>query len=385
MRILLFGDASGFHATLAKGLKALGHEVVVASHGSYWMDTPRDIDLRRGNGKIGGAILWARISTILSRHLKGYDIVAITNPVLVEQRPNRCKVLFDRLKRDNGAVVLTALGTDTPYVEMCVDPSHPLRYNEWRLPDGSPSPYAVEHPEILQAWLRDPLRDLCRHVYDHVDGVVTALYEYHLSASRWLPASKLAYGGIPVEINKQGAWAPSPAHTKKGSSSPSPARKITLFLGRHRSRIAEKGTDRLEWVVREVNRLRPDKTQVQVVENVPFEQYSRMLADADIVFDQLYSYTPATNALMAMARGQLAVSGGEPEYYQFIGHEGVKPIVNIIPGREQDTVNQLVKLIDSPNDLYDLRVASREFVEAHNSLDVVARRFATSYENILNE
>ncbi len=369
MRILLFGDASGFHATLAIGLRALGHDVTVASHGSYWMDTPRDIDLRRRSGKLGGAILWTRLRTTLSHRLKGYDIVAITNPVLVEQRPHRCRELFDWLKRHNRRIVLTALGTDTPYVEMCVDPAKPLRYNEWRLPDGSPSPYALEHPEILQAWLQDPLRDLCSHVYDNVDGVISALYEYHIAASRCLPAEKLAYGGIPIQT--------------KAVTPPSTSTPITLFLGRHRSRVAEKGTDRLEWVAREVNRLRPDKTRVQIVENLPFAEYTNLLGQADIVFDQLYSYTPATNALMAMARGQITVSGGEPEYYDFIGHEGVKPIVNIIPGCEQETVAQLVKLIDSPQDLYDLRVASPQFVEAHNSVEVVAKRFETFYQSLL--
>ncbi|MCC8177310.1 MAG: glycosyltransferase family 1 protein [Bacteroidales bacterium] len=373
MRILLFGDASGFHATLAIGLRALGHDVTVASHGSYWMNTPRDIDLRRHPGKIGGAILWTRLRTVQSRRLKGYDIVAITNPVLVEQRPHRCKQLFDWLKRNNGKVVLTALGTDTPYVEMCVDPSLPLRYNEWRLPDGSPSPYALEHPEILQAWLNDPLRDLCRHVYHRVDGVISALYEYHVAASRWITPEKLAYGGIPIAATSlSGGWKSAP-----------PRVDTTLFLGRHRSRVVEKGTDRLEWVAREVNRLRPDKTRVQIVENLPFEQYTELLNQADIVFDQLYSYTPATNALMAMARGQLAVSGGEPEYYRFIGHEGVKPIINIVPGREQETVDRLVHLIDHPQDLHDLRVAGRQFVEVHNSLAVVARRFDRFYQSIM--
>ena len=33
MRILLLGEYSNVHATLAKGLKALGHEVVLASDG----------------------------------------------------------------------------------------------------------------------------------------------------------------------------------------------------------------------------------------------------------------------------------------------------------------------------------------------------------------
>ena len=47
MRILLIGEYSNVHNTLAKGLQALGHDCVVASDGDHWKNYPRDIDLRR--------------------------------------------------------------------------------------------------------------------------------------------------------------------------------------------------------------------------------------------------------------------------------------------------------------------------------------------------
>lgn len=36
MRILLLGEFSAFHKNLKEGLVALGHEVVLASHGDGW-------------------------------------------------------------------------------------------------------------------------------------------------------------------------------------------------------------------------------------------------------------------------------------------------------------------------------------------------------------
>ena len=47
MKILLLGDYSNVHNTLAEGLKALGHDCVVASNGDHWKNYPRDIDLKR--------------------------------------------------------------------------------------------------------------------------------------------------------------------------------------------------------------------------------------------------------------------------------------------------------------------------------------------------
>ena len=45
MRILLLGEYSGLHCSLADGLRALGHEVCVASDGCGWKNYPRDIAL----------------------------------------------------------------------------------------------------------------------------------------------------------------------------------------------------------------------------------------------------------------------------------------------------------------------------------------------------
>lgn len=47
MKILLLGEYSNVHATLADGLRRLGHEVTVASNGDFWKDYPRDIDFSR--------------------------------------------------------------------------------------------------------------------------------------------------------------------------------------------------------------------------------------------------------------------------------------------------------------------------------------------------
>ena len=54
MKILLFGEYSNVHWTLAEGLRTLGHEVTVVSNGDFWKDYPRDIDLTRKPTRLGG-------------------------------------------------------------------------------------------------------------------------------------------------------------------------------------------------------------------------------------------------------------------------------------------------------------------------------------------
>lgn len=82
MKILLIGEYSNVHATLAKGLRKLGHMVTVVSNGDFWKDYPRDIDVSRGNGKLSGIQLLIKIISLLPQ-LKGYDIVQLINPLFL--------------------------------------------------------------------------------------------------------------------------------------------------------------------------------------------------------------------------------------------------------------------------------------------------------------
>lgn len=370
MRILLMGDASNCHRTLATGLRRLGHEVTVASDGTMWMDTERDIDiLRRGAGKLGGLELWLRLKYRLHRQLRGYDVVAISNPVFLRLRPEKCRWIFDRLRRENGAVFLTALGTDTPYVEECVDPASVLKYSEFRH-YGELSPYAMEHPEIETNWMKNPLRGLCKHVYDSVDGAVAVLYEYYVSERRALGAEKCAYGGIPIDTE-----AIRPIEL------PERPEKVRIFLGRHNYRMSIKGTDRFEVAARRAIERHPGRAELVIVENRPYKEYLELLRSAHVVLDQAYSYTPATNALLAMAYGQCAVSGGEPEFYDFIGEMENRPVFNS-PVDVEGMTELLERIITMPDGaLRERGRRSREFVEKHNSAEVVAGRFAEFWKS----
>ena len=86
MRILLFGDYSNVHWTLAEGLRALGHEVCVVSDGDGWKNYRRDVDLkRRSTGK------WDTLRYLFDvlrwmPKFKDYDIVQLINPVFLDLR-----------------------------------------------------------------------------------------------------------------------------------------------------------------------------------------------------------------------------------------------------------------------------------------------------------
>ncbi|MDE6134102.1 MAG: hypothetical protein K2F79_00825, partial [Muribaculaceae bacterium] len=200
-------------------------------------------------------------------------------------------------------------------------------------------------------------------IYNGVGGAVTALYEYHRIVSAEYPDLPLAYGGIPVEI---------PAGPPRSRSFEG---KIRVMLPAHRGREAEKGADVLLDLFRRLDADLPGRMDLWRPGNVPYAEFCRLLDQADIVVDQLYSYTPATTALLAMARGAVAVTGGEDEFYRFIGEGERRPIFNPDPCDPEGTYSRLRELLDSPEALRRMSEDAPGFVRSHNSGDVVAARF----------
>lgn len=370
MKILLVGDYSNFHPTLAVGLAHAGHEVTVASDGSRWMATDRAIDLRRRlPGVAGGALLYT--SMRLDRRLRGYDAVVLISPSFVTLRPHRLRRVFDMLRRHNGKVYLNACGTDKAYMDFVTATDCPLPYTEYRLPDGSPNQRTAEVLAADRLWQQGPIADLCDYVYEHVDGVATALYEYHRAMQRIIPADRLVYTGIPIDLDKI-----TPVSHIVGDGS----RPVHMFLGRDRSRMAFKGTDIIGEVAAEVAAAYPGLCTLEIVENVPYAEYASRQSRGDLILDQLYSLTPATNALMAMARGQAVLSGADKSFYDFIGERELYPVFDANPDPDK-LYKQLVQLVNDRQTLAEAAADGREFVKRHNSADVVAARFIKLFES----
>lgn len=361
-KILLLGDYSNCHRALAAGLRSLGCDVTVASNGTKWMDCERDIDLSRRPGKLGGLMFALKMRRLLSSRLSGFDIVAVNDPNFCELRPERLQGLFNILRRNNGSVFLTAMSTDLAYLNMVEAADSPLRYSEWFV-NGQPSRWHLAQQERWHQWHNPALTAYHTEFFNKIDGAVSVLYEYQLGMERQLGRAKAAYGGIPIETERF-----------KPVELPERPEKIRFFLGRDRSRILMKGSDLLETAARRVVERHPDRAELVIVENRPFKEFTELLRSAHVVLDQIYSYTPATTALMAMAYGLNVVSGAEPEFYDFIGEHDNRPIINA-PIDLEPLSATLEQIVLNPQQIRERGLRSREFVMKHNDSRVVARRF----------
>ena len=362
------------HNCLARQLRAMGHDAIVASNGSRWMDTGRDIDLTRKGGAWGTVNYLCDIVRNLPK-MTGFDIVEISNPIFLDLRPSKVRPILDYLRRHNRRVILSALGVDRWYYDACHD-RHTFRYSDYMVGDR-PSPFTQSEEYLAQRqhnWGKDYMLRHHDYVIRRVDGVVACLWEYYAAYQPRLPEGiPLAYAGIPVELDAL-TFRPIEAE---------PAR-VRMVIGIQRDRTAVKGTDRLLEAARRMVDRHPDRCTLDVVENVPYAEYVERIARAHVLLDQIYSYTPATNALIAMAQGLVAVSGGEPEYYDFIGERDNRPVINVDPTVEGDIDAKLERLIAEKDRLPALSRASRAFVEKHNAAPIVAQRYLDFWHSAKN-
>jgi len=363
MKILFAGDASNMHSSLARELRRMGHQATVASDGSRWMNTSRDINLLRRPGKVGTVrylldIMWALPL------MRDYDVVELASPLFLRLKPARVACVFDYLKRHNRHVVLSAMATDWVYYHACHD-GHTYRYSDYMVGD-EPSPYVNSSEYVAQSqdnWGKPFMRQHSDHIVGGVDGAVACLYEYYVAYQPVL-GERVVYAGLPIDT--QGlTYRPLQQVPDK----------VRLFIGIQRDRHVIKGTDRLLAAMKRVHDRYPTLTQLEVVENVPYDEYTRRMRDSHVIVDQLYSYTPATNALIGMAQGLVAVSGAEPEFYDFIGETDNRPVINVSPLVEGDIDAKLAWIVENRDQLPQLALRSRQFVEKHNASPVVARRY----------
>lgn len=359
MKILLVGDASNFHWTLAQGLRELGHEATVISNGSGWMRTNCDVLIRRkGYGATDSMMYLGKIISLLPTW-RNYDVVQIAGHGFFSLRPEKNLAIFRQLRRQNKRIFMEAIGTDHYYVKACFD-GKTYRYSDFFVGD---KPLNIpNYNTIREAYLYGSNRDANIAMAQECDGIAACLWEYYVAYAPEY-ADKLAYIPIPINIDENAV-----------RDIPEKIEQLRFFIGIQHDRSILKGTDVMYDALKQLERDYKEECKVTAVESLPYDEYNRAMYATDVLLDQLYSYTPATNALLAMSKGIVAVSGAEQEYYDFIGEDKLQPIVNVLPdpAHVYSTLEELVLHRERiPQQCRD----SRAFVERHHDYRKVAQQY----------
>lgn len=371
MKILLIGEYSNVHWTLAEGLRALGHQVTVVSDGDRWKGYPRDIDLRRGPVQSPLATihyLWD-IARVWPR-LRGYDVVQLINPVFLDLKAERLWPFYQYLRKHNKRVFLGAFGIDHFWVKVGLD-CKTFRYSDFNF--GSQLRSYPFMAQMIADWLEGPKGALNLRIADDCDGIITGLCEYELCYRPYYP-EKTRF--IPFPINRAEVEMKDERLYMKDTP-------LRFFIGIQKERSAYKGTDIM---LSALERLQKDygeeRMEIVKAESVPYAEYQQMMNSSHVLLDQLYSYTPAMNGLLAMSKGLILVGGGEPEHYELLGEHELHPIINVQPN-EQDVYDQIAdRLLSSKEDIRQLQLDSMEYIRRHHDHVKVAQRYLDFYASV---
>lgn len=377
----MIGEASFLHNTLKKGLLERGHRVLTMSDGNGWHDAPRDIDLRRDGrwGKLGGLrVVWQ-----LLRHLPqlcGNDVVQIHNYQFVPLMYRWNTLLLRFLKLTNRRVVKGCFGDDPQIFHRQAQgvPAYSDTYWSGQLQN------ADQHRDRIAEVVEHGAEASWRKTTHMADALVACLYEYWLDYNEPPYAAKLHYIPLPMECEEMVRWCDGEMVKCLGNDTPSPSHPLTILIGLQPKRDFMKGAMKIAAFVEEVARRHPGKVQIKYVEGVPYDEYMHLLAETDVLVDQLYSYTPSMNSLAAMARGTVVIGGGEEEYYEFIGEDTLRPIINVRPDvPDEENIAAIERALFTDGTLERMAQESIQFVHKYHDYRHVAEQYEQLYRSLL--
>lgn len=367
MKILLLGEYSNVHWTLAEGLRKLGHNVTVVSNGDFWKDYPRDIDISRKPGKIEGIKLYIKLLRMLPK-LRGYDIVQLINPLFFELKAERHFFFYNYLRKHNRKIVLGAFGMDYYWVSTCCT-TMPLRYSDFNIRKELRT--NADALKERKDWLATTKEKLNKRIANDCDGIVAGLYEY------WV-----CYHPIFTEKT---VFIPFPVQTdNKRTVQHAEGSKVKLFIGISKNRSEYKGTDIMLKAAKDMQKEYTDRIELKIADGVPFAQYVELMNGSDAILDQLYSYTPSMNPLEAMSRGIICIGGGEPENYEILNENTLRPILNVEPDYESCCC-AIKQLVEHPEKISQLQQDSITYVKKHHDYLKVARAYEAFYNKLLTK
>lgn len=365
MKILLLGEYSNVHWTLGEGLKALGHDVTVVSDGDVWKGYPRDINLKRKSlGKIDTLKYLWDVKRLWPR-LKDFDVVQIINPMFLDLMAERIEPYYQRLRQQNGKMVMGAYGIDYYWVMQGMK-SDIFRYSDFYMYGQPRSNHDID--VMVSDWIDGYKGELNKRVANDCDAIVTGLYEYDVCYRPYFP-QKTTFIPFPIHCD----YTPTPKPDDG---------VIRFFIGIQKTRNEYKGTDIMLRALLKLQERYPDRMQIVKAESVPFEQYKEMMNSSHVLLDQLYSYTPGMNGLLAMSKGIVLVGGGEEEQYDIINEHELRPIINVQP-TEEDVIHQIEhRILLHPENIKQLATDSIEYVRRHHDYIKVAQLYEYLYKSL---
>lgn len=375
MNILLLGEYSRLHNSLKEGLLKLGHHVVVQGFNDGFKAYPVDLLFEkkwdRGfRKKLKIAIYMVSgfdISSYLTyrqflankSQFEGYDVVQLINENSFFCDPYYEKKILSHLFEKNKKVFLLSCGDD--YSNVKYGFGNP-EFKSGIIPylEGKIAPKDFQN--VLK-YRKESFQQLHAFLMERIAGII---------------ASDLDYD-IPLRNNpKYLGLIPNPINTEEIPFNPLLIEdKIIIFLGINTESYLKKGCDYFEKALAIIAEKYPEKVEIIVTRNMPYQEYIVLNNKAHILLDMTYANDQGYNALEAMAKGKVVFTGAEDEfetYYQLTESVAInaKPDVPYL-------VEKLSFLIENPQAIVTIGESARRFIEKEHDYCTTSEKYLRTW------
>ena len=380
MKILLIGEYSGLHNSLKAGLQKLGHNVTLVSAGDAFKGFPTDLSIapaitqKQSWAVFAKRVIYKLLGINLEEtetalrfwkklpQLQDYDLVQLINSNALETHPFLSRYLLKKLFQKNKKVFLLVCGDETPVVDYLL--KRKLKYDI--LTPYFKYPELKKHFAYTLKYTKKPYRKLFDFVYKNSRSIIVSDIDYK----------------IPIEqMGIQAQFIPNPINTDKLKlQTPDDRIKTTIFLGINKLSRVKKGIPFFEKALKIIREKYPDKVEVTVVENLPYDEYIQFYDKAHILLDQVYAYDQGYNALEAMAKGKVVFTGAEKEFLEHYNLQEDEVCINALPDVDA-IIEKLSWLIENPSEIQRIGKNARAFIEQEHDYVKIAQKYLNVWNN----
>lgn len=359
MKVLLVGDISGVHEYLADGLREVGHDCELLKYqrtSTRMVEGERDFFSLRNYGLIGN-VLRPFATTLRLSQLPIYDAISIMHRVSLIDKPSPIRYL--------DTPVLASRTTNLSYIALGCDE---IAYIE----KSKLLPYKpCDSCEQLDSAGRNcdknnrsinarGLRVLNKH-YNSV--IVPAIEYYHVKDDFHRRIHKIPF---PITTSRV-PWHPAKSDTDRVRIVHTP------------TRMGFKGTPIVEQAIRLLSQRRDD-FEYEILNNLPFNEFSDRVAQTDIVIDQVWSQSPGMNALYFLAMGKIVLSGNTALGQSFFPFASASPIFNAPPDPAALAL-KLENILESRSQYPGLAQRGRNYIQMFHDSARVAQQYVEAWSN----
>lgn len=376
MRILLIGEYSRLHNSLKEGLTQLGHDVTILAGGDGFKKYPVDFQIKHSFNSyalkkiklliykltsidLQALELYYKASKIITQ-LDDFDVVQLINESSIKTSPKLEIKFLKKALNKTKKLFLLSCGVDYTCMKYMMD----------KKPRYSLMSAYIENKSLKKTYkfqlkyLSKEHKKLHDFIIKNCHGVIASDFDYHLPCLN----SKKYLGLIPNPINiNLIKYIPIEF-----------SGKIKIFHGVNKPAIHKKGNDYFFKALNVIQEKYPDKVDVITVSNLPYEEYIEKYNTCHILLDQIYGYDQGYNALEAMAKGKVVLSGGEKEWLEHYNLSEDEVMINVIPDVNQ-IIQKLEMLILNPKKIEEISKNARNFIEKKHDYIDVAKQYVKKW------